>query len=123
MAFPVRGLQYGPALAVTIWTQAGRFPGNRARAGSVLVLPAGPESCQACTAVIILIALGCLSLSLSAVSHTKARLVTYPVRGLHYGPTLKVVTLDLQEPLPKYILVLTLENHDSAGRRHGPAIA
>jgi len=48
--------------------------------------------------------------------------VTYPVRGLHYGPTLKVVTLDLQEPLPKYILVLTLEYH-SAGRRHGPAIA
>ena len=30
-------------------------------------------------------------------THTKARLVTYPVRGLHYGPTLKVVTLDLQE--------------------------
>ena len=29
-----------------------------------------------------------------AVTHTKARLVTYPVRGLHYGPTLKVVTLD-----------------------------
>ena len=56
-------------------------------------------------------------------THTKARLVTYPVRGLHYGPTLKVVTLDLQEPLPKYILVLTLEYHDSAGRRHGPAIA
>ena len=27
-------------------------------------------------------------------THTKARLMTYPVRGLHYGPTLKVVTLD-----------------------------
>ena len=50
--------------------------------------------------------------------------MTYPVRGLHYGPTLKVVTHDLQleEPLPKYTLVLTLEYHDSAGRRHGPAI-
>ena len=23
-------------------------------------------------------------------THTKARLMTYPVRGLHYGPTLKV---------------------------------
>ena len=42
-------------------------------------------------------------------AHTKARVVTVPVRGLHYGPTVGVVTLDLQEPLPKYILVLTLE--------------
>ena len=53
--------------------------------------------------------------------------MTYPITGLHYyyGPTLKVVTLDLQEPLPKStsILVLILEDHDSAGRRHGPAIA
>ena len=30
--------------------------------------------------------------------------MTYPVRGLYYGPTPKVVTLDLvQEQLPKYI--------------------
>ena len=40
---------------------------------------------------------------------TKATFVAYPVRYLHYGPTLKVVvTLDLQEPLPKYILVFKL---------------
>ena len=38
---PVRGLHYaGPALAVTLWTQAASIPGNlnQARAGSVVVL-------------------------------------------------------------------------------------
>ena len=37
MTYPVRGLHYGPALAVTLWTQAGSIPGNQARAGSVVL--------------------------------------------------------------------------------------
>ena len=42
MTYPVRGLHYGPALAVqvTLWTQAGSIPGNQleARMGSVVPL-------------------------------------------------------------------------------------
>ena len=30
MTYPVKGLHYGPALAVTLWTQAGSIPGNQA---------------------------------------------------------------------------------------------
>jgi hypothetical protein len=37
VTYPVRGLHYGPALAVTLWTQAGSIPGNQARAGSVVL--------------------------------------------------------------------------------------
>ena len=37
MTYPVKGLHYGPALAVTLWTQAGSIPGNQARAGSVVL--------------------------------------------------------------------------------------
>ena len=41
MTYPVRGLHYGPALAVTLWNQAGTasgsIPGNQARAGSVVL--------------------------------------------------------------------------------------
>ena len=37
MTYPVRGLHYGPALAVTLWTQAGSIPGNQVRAGSVVL--------------------------------------------------------------------------------------
>ena len=39
MTYPVKGLHYGPALAVTLWTQAGTgsIPGNQARAGSVVL--------------------------------------------------------------------------------------
>ena len=41
MAYPVRGLHYGPTLAVTLWTlaQAGSISGNQAsRAGSVVLV-------------------------------------------------------------------------------------
>jgi hypothetical protein len=41
VTYPVKGLHYGPALAVTLWTQAGTasgsIPGNQARAGSVVL--------------------------------------------------------------------------------------
>ena len=38
MTYPaVGGLHYGPALAVTLWTQAGSIPGDQDRAGSVVL--------------------------------------------------------------------------------------
>ena len=52
MTYPVRGLHYGPALAITLtgrlWTQAGSIPasGNQARAGIVTLrggLPRAPQ--------------------------------------------------------------------------------